>query len=129
MIAADTSALVPYLRGDTGPAIDRVAAALAAGDLILPPVVITEILSDHSSAKLLDGVVPEIGVLEIREGFWTRAGLARRIVLRHGLKATIADTLIAQSCIDHEVELITRDPDFRHFAKFCGLKIAQTVAR
>jgi len=33
----------------------------------------------------------------------------------------LADTLIAQSCIDYRVPLITRDSDFRHFAKYCGL--------
>jgi predicted nucleic acid-binding protein len=86
--------------------------------------VITEILSDQSSAELLDSVIPEIGVLEVKEGFWARAGLARRTVKHHGLKATTADALIAQSCIDHDVALITRDPDFRHFAKYCQLKLA-----
>jgi predicted nucleic acid-binding protein len=38
-------------------------------------------------------------------------------------KAKLADTLIAQLCIDHEVPLITRDRDFSHFQKFCGLKL------
>jgi predicted nucleic acid-binding protein len=36
----------------------------------------------------------------------------------------LADALIAQSCIDHEISLIARDGDFRHFAKHCGLKLA-----
>jgi hypothetical protein len=124
MIAADTSALASFLRGDPGQAVDKVADALVAGDLMLPPVVVTEILSDQTSAKLLDSVIPEIGILEIKEGFWSRAGVARRTVRQHGLKATIADTLIAQSCIDHEVALISRDTDFRHFVKYCGLKLA-----
>jgi predicted nucleic acid-binding protein len=44
--------------------------------------------------------------------------------MRKGLKAAVADALIAQSCIDNDVALITRDPDFRHFAKHCGLKLA-----
>jgi predicted nucleic acid-binding protein len=39
------------------------------------------------------------------------------------LKAKLADTLIAQLCIDHEVPLITRDRDISHFQKFCGLKL------
>jgi predicted nucleic acid-binding protein len=29
--------------------------------------------------------------------------------------ALASDTLIAQTCIDHDVPLITRDQDFRHF--------------
>ena len=124
MIAADTSALVSFLKGETGQVTDKVAAALIAADLILPPVVVTEILTDRASARLLESIIPEIALLEIKEGFWTRAGHARRTVKQHGLKATIADTLIAQSCIDHDVALITRDGDFRHFARYCGLKLA-----
>ncbi len=55
---------------------------------------------------------------------YTGAGSARRLRKQKGLRAKIADTLIAQSCIDHDVALITRDGDFRHFAKHCGLKLA-----
>jgi predicted nucleic acid-binding protein len=36
----------------------------------------------------------------------------------------LPDTLIAQSCIDHDVALIARDEDFRHFAEHCGLRLA-----
>jgi len=71
MIAADTSALSFFLRGEIDPAADKLAAALAAGDLILPPVVITEILSDQSSAKLIESIITEIAVLDIKEGYWT----------------------------------------------------------
>jgi predicted nucleic acid-binding protein len=58
------------------------------------------------------------------DGYWQRAGESRRALKTHKLKARIADALIAQSCIDHDVALITRDVDFRHFAKHCGLKLA-----
>jgi predicted nucleic acid-binding protein len=34
----------------------------------------------------------------------------------------LADTLIAQACLDHEVPLVTRDPDFRHF-RTAGLRL------
>jgi predicted nucleic acid-binding protein len=50
-----------------------------------------------------------------------RAAHSRRVLQENGLKARIADTLIAQSCIDHDVPLITRDRDFRHF--FRALRI------
>jgi predicted nucleic acid-binding protein len=39
-------------------------------------------------------------------------------------RARLADTLIAQSCIDHGVRLVTRDADFRHFARIGGLRLA-----
>jgi hypothetical protein len=40
------------------------------------------------------------------------------------LKARLPDALIAQSCIDHDVALITRDVDFQKYADHCGLKLA-----
>ena len=124
MIAADTSSLVALLRGDVGQDVDRLVVALTAGELVLPPTVITEILTDDHSATLLEGAIPEIQTLEIQEGFWVRAGHARRKLRQRGFKAKLGDALIAQSCIDHDVALVTRDRDFRHFVKHCGLLLA-----
>jgi predicted nucleic acid-binding protein len=62
--------------------------------------------------------------LDIREGHWLRAGHSRRLLRQRGLKAKLAASLIAQACIDHDVALITRDRDFRHFAEHCGLRLA-----
>lgn len=124
MIAADTSALVAYLTNEKGADIDLLDAAASNGQLRLPPVVITEILSDETSSKLLAELLPNIFTLQPTEGYWERAGAMRRLLRRRGLKAQIADTLIAQSCVDHDIALITRDGDFRHFAKHCGLKLA-----
>jgi hypothetical protein len=124
MIAADTSSLVAYFAGQTGPDVEQLAAAMSAGDLVLPPVVVTETMTDPAAAKLLDTEIPNLAILEIKDGFWIRAGLARRTLKLRGFKAKVGDALIAQSCIDHDVALITRDRDFRHFARHCGLKLA-----
>jgi predicted nucleic acid-binding protein len=35
------------------------------------------------------------------------------------------DTLIAQSCLDHDVPLITRDADFRPFERLARLKLVR----
>jgi len=32
--------------------------------------------------------------------------------------------LIAQTCIDHDLRLATRDQDFRHFVRLGGLRLA-----
>jgi predicted nucleic acid-binding protein len=124
MIAADTSSMVAYFAGESGDDIDKLAAALAAGNLILPPVVVTEILSDPAASEILDVEVPLILTLTLHDGHWIRAGHLRRALHRKRLKAKIADALIAQSCLDHDVALITRDKDFRNFAKHCGLRLA-----
>jgi predicted nucleic acid-binding protein len=123
MIAADTSSLVAYFTGGPGADVERLAAAMNAGDLVLPPVVVSEVLSDPSAAPRIGPEVRSIEMLEIRDGYWARAGHTRQVLRRQGFKAKLGDALIAQSCIDHDVALITRDRDFRHFAKHCGLKL------
>lgn len=75
-------------------------------------------LSDQKLA-----IVLAVPLLPIHDGFWQRAGLLRRELLSQRLRANLADTLIAQSCIDHDIPLITYDRDFRHFVR-AGLKFA-----
>lgn len=87
-------------------------------------MVVTEILSDPASKLVIEDLVRLVPVLEPQADYWFRAGLTRRRLMNLGLKAKLGDALIAQSCIDHDVALITRDRDFRHFAKHCGLKLA-----
>lgn len=124
MIATDTSTLVAYLAGDSGPDTDMLDAALMRDEVQLPPVVLSEILSAPNAPETLRRVVLAIPVLTVIDGYWERAGLLRRHLLGQRLKAALADTLICQSCLDHDVPLLTRDADFRHFAKFGGLRFA-----
>lgn len=124
MIAADTSSLSAFFKGDDGPDIELVRGALQAGDIVLPPVVVTEMLSDLLAREAMLQTVAEFALLPVLDGYWQRAGDSRRLLLQKSLKAKVADALIAQACIDHGVALITRDTDFRHFAKHCGLKLA-----
>ncbi|MFZ1991229.1 MAG: PIN domain-containing protein [Alphaproteobacteria bacterium] len=124
MIAADASTLSALLFGEAGRDVDLLASEMAQGGLRLPPVVLTEILTDTKVAALLAPKLDDLELLAITDGYWQRAGTTRSKLKSRGLKANVADTLIAQSCIDHDVALITRDGDFKHFAKHCGLKLA-----
>ena len=121
MIAADTSALIAFLEGRPGHDTDQLEAAASSGTLVLPPAIIVEALSISTQ---LEAILPSLALLEVRPGYWDRAGHNRRLLREKGLRANLGDTLIAQSCIDHNVALITRDGDFRHFAKHYGLKLA-----
>ena len=124
MLAADTSSLIAYLAGDTGVDASQIERALDTAELVLPPVVVTELLSDAKNRNILAPQITDCSMLEILPGYWERAGAMRAVLLAKRLTAKIPDTLIAQSCIDHNVALITRDGDFRHFVKHCGLKLA-----
>jgi predicted nucleic acid-binding protein len=61
--------------------------------------------------------------MEIAEGYWRRAGELRANVLRKRRKARLGDALIAQSCVDGKIGLVTRDSDFRNFADTAGLDL------
>lgn len=123
MIAIDTSSLIAYLRGDEGVDVEWVDDAFRLQQACLPPVVLTEVLSLPELERSTAGLIREIPVLEADSGFWERAAATRRKVLAKKLRARLADTLIAQSCLDYGVPLITRDSDFRHFAGPAGLKL------
>jgi predicted nucleic acid-binding protein len=124
MVAVDTSTLIAFIQGDTGPDIDVFEANLPSGNVLLPPVVLSEALSEPKLPAQLRAVILALPLLDLRGGYWLRTADSRAKLLTHKLRARLPDALIAQSCIDHDVPLITRDQDFRHFAKYCGLQLA-----
>ena len=124
IIAIDTSTLIAYLAGEKGPDVETLDVALARNRAHLPPVVVTETLSAPGSAGRVADLILALPVLAVIEGYWERAGLLRRRVLARGHKAPLADALIAQSCLDHDVALVTRDGDFKNFARHGGLRLA-----
>jgi predicted nucleic acid-binding protein len=123
LIATDTSSLVAYLSGEAGDDVVRIEAAMSARELGLPPPVLSELLSKPDLSQI-EGLLAGIPLMELTEGFWHRAGAARRTLLLRGVKAALADCLIAQCCIDADAPLIARDRGYRHFARWCGLKLA-----
>lgn len=123
MIAADTSSLIAYLSGATGDDVALLEEALVSRQVVLPPVVLSELLSDPKAGRAIEPTLRELPKLSIAEGYWHRAGSLRASLLARGFKARLADALIAQSCLDHRVPLIARDADFRNFARHGGLRL------
>ncbi len=123
MIAVDTSSWSAYFGNATVLDVEAVDRALEHGNAVLPPIVLSELISNPRLEDVAARLFIRLPLLEPHEGYWERAGQLRRKVLARGLRARLADTLIAQSCIDHAVPLITRDPDFRHFEKLGGLRL------
>ena len=123
MIAADTSVLIDYFQGKNNIQTEKLDELLFHHLLILPPTVLVEILSDPSLPKKFVTKIEELPLLELTDNYWKRAGTTRSKLIAKKLKARLADTLIAQSCIDHQVPLLTRDTDFKHFVRYCGLAL------
>ena len=123
MIAADSSSLIAYLAGLKGRDVDAIDRSLADNQLYLPPVVLTELLSDPALSLELASILRRIPLLDIVPGFWDRAGTLRATIIARKRRARLADTLIAQTCLDNDATLISRDADFRAFSQFAGLKL------
>jgi predicted nucleic acid-binding protein len=123
VIAIDTSAFLAYLGGAEGPDVEATGVALEARQAALPPVVLSELLSDPQLTRQVADLFLQLPLLVVTDGYWQRAGLLRARLIARGRRARLADTLIAQSCLDHEVPLVTRDLDFREFSRLGGLRL------
>ena len=123
MIAVDTSSMIAFLQGEAGDDVDLVQAALDHQQLALPPVVLSELLSDPAIPRTVRSLLGGLPLLQVEPGYWERAGALRAAVLKQKKKARVADSLIAQSCLDQSTPLVTRDRDFRHFAVAVGLPL------
>ena len=124
MIAADTSTWIAFLQGDRGEDAQLLDRALEDRQVLMPPVVLTEMLSDPKLPSDVAQTLSEVPLIDIRAGYWQRAGALRAQVLAKRRKARLGDALIAQSCIDRGIPLLTRDRDFRAFAEAAGLDLA-----
>jgi hypothetical protein len=123
MIALDTSSFVAYLSNESGGDVDAVEVALAERQACLPPAVLAELLSDPKLSAKTAALFRALPQLPVTDGYWERVGALRADVIARGRKARLADALIAQSCLDHEVPLITRDADFRNFSRVRDLQL------
>lgn len=83
-----------------------------------------ELLNNPHFSSTLRRTILELPTLHITDGSWERAGLLRAKVIKIGRRAKLADTLIAQSCLDHHATLVTRDRDFKSFISLAGLRVA-----
>src|SRR6266436_4267642 len=123
MIAADTSTWVAFLEGAAGADTELLDRALADRQVLMVPVVLTELMSDPKLPAGVAKTLSEVPMVEIEIEYWQRAGRLRAKVLAKRRKARLGDALIAQSCIDRGVSLITRDRDFQAFAEAAGLAL------
>jgi predicted nucleic acid-binding protein len=123
MIAADTSTWVAFLEGRAGEDARLLDKALADRQVVMVPVVLTELLSDPKIPTEVAETLSGVPLIEIGSGYWRRAGELRAKVLAKRRKARLGDALIAQSCIDRSVPLLTRDRDFRTFAEVVHLDL------
>jgi len=123
MIAADTSTWIAFLQDDSGKDVQLLDQALEDRQVVMAPAVLTELLSDPKLPGEVARYLAEIPLLEIQPRYWERAGALRAKALAKRRKARLGDALIAQSCVDRGVPLLTRDRDFRAFVESANLAL------
>ena len=123
MIAADTSTWISFLQGASGQDVDLLDQALADRQVLMVPVVLTELLSDPKLSDKVVGTLSQIPMMEVQPDYWKRAGILRSKALARLRKARLGDALIAQSCLDRGILLLTRDRDFYTFGALAGLDL------
>jgi predicted nucleic acid-binding protein len=123
MIAADTSTWIAFLEAERGRDTELLDKALQDRQVVMVPVVLTELLSDPVLPSDIAETLAQIPAIDVAQGYWQRAGKLRAKVLSRRRKARLGDALIAQCCIDASVRLVTRDRDFRSFVEWAELDV------
>ena len=122
MIFVDTSSLQRYLAGFLGRDTKAVADAIAGHEAYLPPMVVTEALSNQFLSEDGASRIQALPMIDLLDDYWIRAGKMRAKLLRQQRKAKLGDALIAQVCLDYGAPLITHNGDFDNFVDL-GLKL------
>ena len=125
MIAADTSTWIAFLEGAPGQDAQLLEQALKDRQVLMIPVVLTELVSGPLLSSGVAETLSEIPMIEVDSGYWQRAGQLRAKVLSMRRKARLGDALIAQTCIDRGILLLTRDKDFRAFSDAVQLNLVR----
>ena len=98
MIAIDTSSWIAFFSDREEAANDTalVESALADHQACLPPLVLTELLSDPKLPRPVATLLSLLPVLEPEPGFWERAGFLRAKLIARGRRARLARLLDAK---------------------------------
>jgi predicted nucleic acid-binding protein len=123
MIAADTSTWIAFFEIAPGQDTELLERAIKDRQALMIPAVLTELLSDPLLGSADAETLAAVPVVDLEAGYWQRAGLLRAKVLSNHRKARLGDALIAQTCLDRNIPLLTRDQDFRAFADASQLNL------
>lgn len=126
----DTSVWSLALRRDAPDSIPEVvelARALEAGDeIFVTGLVLQELLQGFNKPKAYNQIIKYFESLPFivpeREDYIQAANLRNRC-RKKGIQVGTIDVLLAQLCIDREIEILTTDKDFFQIAKVASLKV------
>jgi predicted nucleic acid-binding protein len=124
-IVFDSSILVAALNGET---IRSVEDAMSEGTGVLPPLVVSELISGAQSAdahRAIGELLQEAPLHDTPLQHWIAVGELRRRLRSKGLVVSTPDAHIAQCALDRNAILLTRDAIFRRMARHIPLRVAE----
>jgi predicted nucleic acid-binding protein len=128
MIVVDSSTWADFFNGALTPHVERLDAALhEEEDLAILPIIITEVLQGfraERSFQQAQRVLSALPVIEPTVDCHVRAARLFRSLRKAGITVRGAiDCIIAQTCLDLNVELLSPDGDFEHIARHTSLRL------
>ena len=122
-VVVDTSVWIRFFDGSRR---DDVVEALEHGAVVLPPIVVSELITGATTQpqRLAIGeLLQDAPVHATPLDHWIRVGDLRRTLARKGLSVTIPDAHVAQCALDLDAVLLTSDGVFNSIAKHVPLRV------
>jgi len=132
MMIVDSNTWADFFNGAAAPHVDRLVEALKEEeDLAVIPLIVTEVLqgfrSDHGF-KRARRLLLALPVIEPTLECHVRAAELFRLLRKRGVTVRGAgDCIIAQTCLDGDLELLSPDADFAHIAHHTSLRLWSVV--
>ncbi len=123
-MVGDTSEWIEYFAGRPAPLLDH---ALAAGLVVVPPIVVAELLSGVRNAadrEPLTDLLRDLAMPAADVDHWVRVGALRASLLARGIAVSTPDAHVAQCALDRDAPLLTRDAVFSRIASVTALRLA-----
>lgn len=130
MLVVDSNAWADYFNGANSVFVERLHQALTdEEDLAILPIILTEVLQGFRSDagfREAEAILTLLPVIQPDLGCHVRAARLFRFLRRRGITVRGAvDCIIAQTCIESGLSLLSPDLDFRRIAENSELDLWQ----
>jgi predicted nucleic acid-binding protein len=122
-LIVDASSWIDFFHGVDLPAIE---GALERGGVVLPPIVVSELVSGARTPRdlaLITDLLTDLPVHETPLEHWIRVGELRRFVRDRGLAVSTPDAHVAQCALDRGARLLSGDKVFPSIAELVPLQL------
>lgn len=123
LVVVDTSIWIDFFRGVP---LAELEAALRDALVVVPPIVVSELLSAPLTARRradLEALLRDLPLCDVSFDHWSRVGALRARLRKRGMSMSTPDAHVAQCAIDVDAALWTRDAVFTTVARVAGLRV------